>query len=213
MFWLQKLFFVFIFFMSIIFVLDYNMEKLYVFDQNKLHEIAKKVIEKQLPTKELITVLLDELKREYPGHINVEQRWVFNNAGGAMGAMIVVHCSITEYLLIFGSPIGTIGHTGRYFADDYFMILEGEQWAFSEGQLEKEIYKPGDIHHLKRGSAQAYRIPNRAWALEYARGWIPAMMPFGIIEVFTSTMDFFTLYNTFDIYIRGVIGQLLIGKI
>lgn len=154
------------------------------------------------------------LETHGPEHINVRQdEWVFNNAGGAMGAMYLIHASITEYLIIFGTPLGTEGHSGRHTADDYFTILEGEQWAFLAGSLEKEVYPKGSVHLMKRGQVKQYKTHEGCWALEYARGWIPPMLPFGLMDAFFSTLDFWTLKDTFHFTGREMIRNLLVGKI
>ena len=130
-----------------------------------------------------------------------------------MGAMTILHASLTEYVIIFGTPIGTDGHTGRFYATDYFMILEGEQWAFSAGSTKKEIYKPGSLHVLPQGDAKAYRMPDHCFALEYARGWVPLMLPFGIFDSIFSTVDFYTLGKLFYVYGVHIVSNLLVGKI
>lgn len=53
----------------------------------------------------------------------------------------------------------------------------------------------------------------RCWALEYARGWIPLMLPFGLADTLSSTLDFYTLVQTFKVYGQCVVSELLQGKL
>ncbi|ELR12353.1 C8 sterol isomerase [Acanthamoeba castellanii str. Neff] len=157
----------------------------YIFEPKVLQEVAQSAIAKNYTsTAKTIDHIVKALDKHYPGHVNKVQEWVFNNAG----------------------------HTGRFLADDYFIILEGEQWAFYPGAFEKEVYTPGHMHHLPRGFAQQYRMPDKCWALEYARGWIPLMLPFGLADTFSSTLDFYTLAQTFKVYGKCVINELLQNK-
>jgi C-8 sterol isomerase len=183
----------------------------YVFDPEVLHEIARGAV--GTPMHQMVPRLAAEIGARYPGSVEPSPEWVFNNAGGAMGAMAVLHASLSEYLIVFGTPIGTEGHSGRFWADDYFMILDGEQWAYTPGSTEREVYKPGDLHLMPRGVAKGYKMPERCWALEYARGWIPFMLPFGFADGLSSTLDVRTLARTVKLYTRSAIKQLAQGKI
>ncbi|KAG6826490.1 C-8 sterol isomerase [Tricholoma furcatifolium] len=225
--WLTRLVF------SVIFIvtcgwLDSIKSRWYVFDPASLHTLAQSAIAASPPndTTAIITHILTNLTSTYPStqiRLNTVPQltdpspangeWVFNNAGGAMGAMYIIHASITEYLIIFGTPLGTEGHTGLHTADDYFHILVGEQWAFKPGALEMERYGPGSVHFLPRFTAKQYKMHEGCFALEYARGWIPLMLPFGLLDTITSTLDIPTFYNTARITAREMIGNLLIGKI
>ncbi|TFK37332.1 ERG2/sigma1 receptor-like protein, partial [Crucibulum laeve] len=198
--------------------LDTIKHRWYVFDTATLHELAQDAIASSPnDTSGMIQHIVKNLTDTYPStqiRLNPDSsEWVFNNAGGAMGAMYLIHASITEYLIIFGTPLGTEGHTGLLSADDYFYILAGEQWVFSPGDLEMTRYPPRSLHHHPRGTVKQYKMHEGCFALEYARGWIPPMMPFGFMDTFTSTLDFPTLYKTVRITGREMIRNLLIGKV
>jgi C-8 sterol isomerase len=183
----------------------------YIFEPVVLHEVVRGALGQPLPR--MIEAIAGELSRRYPGHILREREWILSNAGGAMGHILLLHSSITEYLIVFGTPVGTAGHSGRFLAEDYFYILDGEQWAYAQGEIDRQVFRPGDCHVLPRGAAEGYRMPDRCYALEYARGLIPAMLPFGVADTLTSTLDLRTLARTFRLYGRAVVRELLRGKV
>ena len=54
--------------------------------------------------------MIEQLFRQrYPSHIlpSSQLEWVYVNAGGWMGAMCVIHASLTEYVMFFGTAIDT----------------------------------------------------------------------------------------------------------
>lgn len=197
-------------------LLGVGHESHFVFDAPGMQEVARAAVaEGAGDAGKTVDATLRLMRERYPGWVEEEPQWMFNNAGGAMGAMLVLHCSLSEYVIIFGTPIGTEGHTGRYpITDDYFTILHGEQWAYKAGALEKEIYKPGDQHHLPRGVAKGYKMPDGGcWALEYARGNIPVMLPFGFADGLSSTLDFPTIVATVKASAVSMFRNTLKGKI
>jgi C-8 sterol isomerase len=202
-------------FATLFYYLDQRLEVFYIFEPTHLHDVSQRAIATHgNDTRAVVNYIVSELDETLEGkHLNLDEEWVFNNAGGAMGAMYIIHVSITEYLIIFGTTVGTEGHTGRHTADDYFYVLQGTQLAYSPGSYEPEVYPQGSVHHLHRGDVKQYKIDGSCFALEYARGWIPPMVGFGYIDTFTSTLDFPTLWATTRIMGREMFGNLLKGKV
>ncbi|PHH81906.1 hypothetical protein CDD82_7597 [Ophiocordyceps australis] len=199
---------------SVVYVLSNNLDRFYVFELDHLQGLSRRAIEAHgNNTREIVRYIVAELDDKLPAHINREEQWVFNNAGGAMGAMYIIHASITEYLIIFGTAVGTEGHTGRHTADDYFHILTGTQMAYVPGEYEPEVYGPGSVHHLRWGDVKQYKMPEACFALEYARGWIPPMLFFGFADGLSSTLDLPTLWKTTRITGREMISNLMLGKL
>ena len=185
----------------------------HLFTAAELHKIARDAAALKMPRKERFEKLIDMIDARWPGRIEKRQRWVLNSANGALGTMTILYASLSEYLIIFGSPIGTEGHSGRYFATVHDFMVEGEMWVYVEGDIERTVFKPGDHAVLKARASKGYCIREDGWMLEYAHGCIPAMLPAGVWDNLFSNLDFRSLFYTFWDYGRITVRELLRGKI
>lgn len=184
----------------------------YIFEPEKLHEVCRRAAQES-ERSAIIHSVSHELKRLYPRHIDLGVPWLFNNAGGAMGQIKLLHCSLSEYILIFGTPSGTEGHSGRYATEVFDFMLDGEMWCFHAGEFERTIFRAGDLAYLGTDRAKGYAVPSHVLMLEYARGPIPTMLPFGLADTLFSTHDPRTIASTVFQYAKLVTRNLLRGKV
>ena len=77
---------------------------------------------------ELIARATELLAEEYPGLIDPGPgRWVGSKAGGILGKVRFLYFSPREYLVIFGTPTGTQGFSGRYkHVDIHKFLIAGQ---------------------------------------------------------------------------------------
>lgn len=94
-------------FSAIVYFMEQNLQSFYVFDTKQLHDLSQRAIANHgNDTRAVVAQIVGELSQGPAGeYVNLNEEWVFNNAGGAMGAMYIIHASITEYLIIFGESL------------------------------------------------------------------------------------------------------------
>ena len=87
----------------------------YKIDPDVLATVAKEVVGLPLAGGELISRTTQLLAAEYPDLIDpTPGRWVGSKAGGILGKVRFLYFSPREYVVLFGSPTGTQGFSGRY---------------------------------------------------------------------------------------------------
>lgn len=76
--------------------LNAHLDKLYVFDPEQLHATSRSAIAKHgNDTQAVVASIVSDLRADpkVAWTIASNEEWIFNNAGGAMGAMYVIHAS------------------------------------------------------------------------------------------------------------------------
>nr|XP_033791560.1 sigma non-opioid intracellular receptor 1 [Geotrypetes seraphini] len=179
--------------------------KSYVFCHEEVASLARK--HAGLDYEVAFSKIITELRKKHPGHILKDEdlQWVFVNAGGWMGSMCLLHASLTEYVLLFGTAVDTGGHSGRYWVEISDTIISGTFRQWKEGTTKSEVYYPGDtiIHTI--GEATSVQWTAGTWMVEYGRGFIPSTLGFALGDTFFSTQDFLTLFYTLRVYMRAML--------
>ena len=184
----------------------------YLFDPSQLHEIGKRAI--GLPHAEMCSTIVDELARAYPRHIDTRQDWLFNLAGGLTGVMQVLHASLTEYVLLYGTPLGTEGFSGRFRIDIWDVLLSGSFSTYTDRDpSQAHTSTVGELVHLPPGVTKAVRIAPQSWMLEYARGPIFTSLPVALGDSVFRAVDPSILGKTLLRYSQLTLRSLLRGKL
>ncbi|SRR3989338_10670943 len=194
----------------------------HVFDPDTLFAISNAVARKHYVAGQgKLSAMLDELTIQlaeaYPEQIYTGQRhWIPNKTGGALGKMALLHASLEEYLLIWNTSVGTAGYSGRYRTVVRDIMLRGQMRCSITGngveELTPRLYQLGEMAILEPGQVKEYSTTDGTMMLEYAQGFIPSMLPQGLVEVFTSTLDLVALRDTLDWYGTFTVSKLLTGK-
>ncbi|XP_077998434.1 sigma non-opioid intracellular receptor 1-like [Glandiceps talaboti] len=191
-----------------IFAIQFWLEtKTYLTNDTEIAKIAEKYVGQ--PHEEAFTKIAEDLRKKFPGHILPESdmQWIFVNAGGWMGSMCLLHASVTEYILFFGTAVDTSGHSGRYWANISDTILTGSFRQWKEGELKSQMFKPGDTILHAVGETTAVQWTAGTWMVEYGRGFIPSTMVFALADTVFGTTDFVTMFYTLRIYMKGLIQE------
>ena len=79
---------------SIVYLMEQNLDRFYIFQLDELRDVSKKALAKHgEDTRSVVKYIVDDLSARHGAAVNVNEEWVFNNAGGAMGAMYIIHAS------------------------------------------------------------------------------------------------------------------------
>jgi len=179
----------------------------YVFTPEELIQVAK--MGEGSPLAERWPAMLKKLQANHPNvYLAPTLHWIFNQAGNVTAEIAIVYASTHEYVAFFGTPIGGRGFSGRYpLSTVYDIMVAGTMQDFKPGDMQAELYNhPGDMETLLLGIAKGMVYADNTWMIDYSRGDLSSMFPYGIIApALFQTLDY---QNAID-EIKDAIDQIL----
>ena len=81
---------------ALYYAIEKNLDSFYIFDKDHLHDTAKRAVAAHgNDTRAIVNYIKAELAgtAKLSPYVTQEETWFFNNAGGAMGGMTILHAS------------------------------------------------------------------------------------------------------------------------
>ncbi|NXK01283.1 SGMR1 protein, partial [Corythaixoides concolor] len=187
--------------------------KQYEFTSAEIAQLTRHHADTRLDHELAFSKIIVELRKKHLGHILLDKdlQWVSVNAGGWMGSMCLLHASLTEYVLLFGTAVDTGGHSGRYQVDISNTVVSGTFQQWKEGTTRSEIYYPGDTIVHQAGEATSVQWSAGTWMVEYSWGFIPSTLAVNLADTLFSAQDFVTLFYTLRIYAKGLLLEVSVA--
>lgn len=160
----------------------------------------------KLAEKERLNFILKELNQEY--QTTISPKYHLFNGGGAFGVLGVLYSSLTEYLIVYGSPLSNGGHSGRYLLNIHDFIYRGKVKIVTPQNLEGEEVHAGEHTFLPWGQSNHYRLYKDTWMIEYGYGFTPSALPFMILGI-ACTGDMIGSSFLFYDYGKGVLQNFI----
>jgi hypothetical protein len=165
----------------------------YKIDPNTLHRVAKQVVGRPLVGGELITDAIGLLADEYPDLIDpTPGRWVGSKAGGILGKVRFLYFSPREYIVIFGTPTGTQGFSGRYkHVQIHKFLMSGriDWYDLESDDTAAMTLLPGEHACMEKGQARGLTIHPGSWHIEYGRGAVATTLPFAMVDTLLVSLE------------------------
>jgi hypothetical protein len=165
----------------------------YKIDPEVLHKVAQQVVGLPLESGELITRAIELLADEYPDLVDPSPgRWVGSKAGGILGKVRFLYFSPREYIVIFGTPTGTQGFSGRYkHVEIHKFLMAGriESYDVESEDTTSLTILPGDHAIMAKGHARGLTIHPGSWHIEYGCGVVATTLPFAMVDTLLVSLE------------------------
>jgi hypothetical protein len=166
----------------------------YKIDPEVLRKVARQVVGTPLEDRELITRAIEMLADEYPDLIDAAPGdWVGSKAGGILGKVRFLYFSPREYIVIFGSPTGAQGFSGRYkHVQIHKFLIAGQIDSYdleSDDTSPLPPLLPGEHTCLEKGHARGLTIHPGSWHIEYGRGAVVTTLPFAMMDTLLLSLE------------------------
>ena len=166
----------------------------YRIDPDALHNVARQVAETSVDNDEMITRAVELLADVYPDLIDpTPGRWVGSKAGGILGKVRFLYFSPREYIVIFGTPTGTQGFSGRYKrVQIHKFLLAGriDSYDLESDDTTATTLLPGEHTRQEKGQARGLTIYPGSWHIEYGRGAVATTLPFAMVDTLLLSLEF-----------------------